>query len=123
MVRETSVEAYRTIKENGLLSRRRWEAYEALFDCGPATATEVFNHMTPKGKSMVASNVRARLGELRDMGCVKEVGEKVESSTGATVILWDVTRGLPAKYEKPKKKKCPHCRGRGYTEEVQAKLF
>jgi len=40
--RDTSIEAYRTIKANGLLSKRRLQVYEYLFNHGPATAKEIF---------------------------------------------------------------------------------
>lgn len=123
MTRETSLEAYRKIQEDGLLSKRRWEVYESLFKCGPATAMGIFNFMAQYRGNKVAANVYARLSELRDMGCVREVGDQVDPMTRMRVILWDVTKSLPVKFEKAKRHKCPHCRGRGYLEEAQAKMF
>lgn len=74
-------------------------------------------------KSIVDSQVRARLNELREIGVAQEVGKRECRVTHQNVILWDVTRSLPLKLERPRKKKCHHCHGRGYTMEVQAKLF
>lgn len=123
MTRPTSIDAYNTIKNNGLLSRARWEVYDALFEIGPATAMQIFEHLSKKFQSKVAANVYARLGELRDVGCVFEKGEIICSRTGMTVILWEVTERIPVKWEKPKKIKCQTCSGKGYVSEKQAKLF
>lgn len=74
-------------------------------------------------KGTVDSQVRARLNELRNLGVAEEVGARVCSITKQTVIVWDVTSSLPVKLDDPKRKKCPHCRGKGYFEQTQAKLF
>lgn len=113
MVRDTSIESYNTIKENGLLSKLKWKTYSALFDFGPCTAGELFqragwNH----GKNN--HNISSRLGELRNMEVVTEIGKTICSVTGMTVIKWDVTSKLPKKLPKKEKIKCHHCKGRGY---------
>ena len=46
------------------------------------------------------SHVSARLCELRDMGCVQELGERPCGVTGHNVILWDVTDTLSNKLDK-----------------------
>lgn len=99
-MRQTSVEAYNTIKENGLLSLRRWQIYDILFHHGPLTAGEIFD----RGIGIVKGSVCARLTELRELGIVSEIGEKKWSSTGHTGILWDVTKGLPVTPEKTESK-------------------
>jgi len=88
-VRRISIEAYRNIKENGLLSRRRFEVYSWLFENGPATATQIANGLRKQDTN--SSNVRARLNEMRSMGCTFEVEEVKCEHTGQTVILWDCT--------------------------------
>lgn len=124
-VRRTSIEAYNTIKENGLLSKRRWEVYEVLFNYGPLTGGEIGRKMASyrSAVSTADRNIHARLTELRNFGVVYEVGERDCRVTGMSVIEWDVTEALPVKFEKPTRIKCPHCKGKGYISEQQAKLF
>jgi len=104
MVRKTSIAAFNNIKENGLLSERRFQVYNSLFDCGPATGGEVFEKMREKYGVLIPvnSNTITRLGELRELGVAEELGERVCSISGQNVILWDVTDRLPVKYEKPR---------------------
>lgn len=92
--RLTSVEAYHEIENNGLLSRRRWQVYKALYSHGPCTANELYQYLPPS-KSANAGNITTRLGELRDMNCVDEVGTRVCSVTGKNCIVWDVNGNLP----------------------------
>jgi len=102
MARKTSIEAYHEIKESGLLSKRRFEVYEALFYYGPMTQVEtgVKLHL-----EKMHSSISPRFAELRDRGVIEEIGEKYCSVTGMHVILWDVTDSLPAPLPKPKSKK------------------
>lgn len=98
--RKTSKAVYKQIQKEGLLSDRRWQVYSTLFEIGPATAAEISlkdqGSFTNPAKG---DNSHARLSELKLMGCVEEVGEKVCSVTGRQVILWDVTSNLPVKFE------------------------
>lgn len=119
MIRDTSIEAYNTIKNNGLLSERRFQVYEVLFAHGPATAMEL-RRFFPKG--FVDSQIRARLNELRQLGCARESKERPCSVTGMNVIEWEVTDKLPVKFEKSEKIKCEHCNGKGYTMDEQSIL-
>lgn len=74
-VRDTSLEVYNRIKEEGVLSKRRLEVYEALFQHGPATSNELFRKM--KGSIRVSqANIQPRLGELVEMGCVAETKKR-----------------------------------------------
>lgn len=94
MIRETSKKSYREIKENGLLSRRRFQVYKTVYKYGPMTGGEIFERLKI---GRANSNISARLNELRKMGVVKEVGNKICESTSMTVILWDATSNLPSK--------------------------
>lgn len=111
MVRRTSVDAYNAIKQNGLLSERRWQTYDVLYKFGPATAMELRKYF-PKGH--VDSQIRARLNELRELGVAYEVKERPCGVTGHVVIEWDVSDGLPLKRKTIKKTKCINCGGSGY---------
>ena len=45
VVRSTSADAYRKIRDEGLLSERRWQVYDALFAHGPCTGMELLEAM------------------------------------------------------------------------------
>jgi hypothetical protein len=98
MIRETSIEAYKKIKEDGLLSRRRWQVYDFVFYNGPCTSREAYKKLC-KGNDINPSSYLSRFSELRDAGVLSEIGKKFDHETGNTVILWDVTSKLPIKLE------------------------
>lgn len=95
-VRQTSIDAYHEMESKGLLTGRRWEIYDIVFNHGPMTATEVFQQLGLK------TNQSGRFTELRDMGVLCEVQVRKCSVTGMKVIEWDVTPNLPRAI--PKKK-------------------
>jgi len=99
MVRRTSINAYHKIETEGLLSKRKWQVYKALFQYGPATGSELFRYMHDH-RNPTHSNVVTRLGELRDMGCVMELTTRRCEVSGQNVIVWDVTDRVPIKLEK-----------------------
>lgn len=121
-VRETSIEAFKAITNNGLLSKRRMEVYSALFDHGPCTGSELNHMMSLSQKRGSHANVLTRLGELRNFGVAKELGERRCLITGRMVIEWDVTDKLPAKFEKPEREKCRFCKGKGYVKSQQMRF-
>lgn len=104
MTRETGIQAYRIIKENGLLSRRRFEVYDAVVKIGPATTNEVFVFLRGMGDGAKnpTSNSASRFSELRDQGVIQEVGIRKCSVTGMDVIVWDVVDRLPVRIRKEK---------------------
>lgn len=101
MTRQTSAKAYRTIRDNGLLSRVRFRIYRTLFREGPMTATECLTSLDKKLKAAgmrgVSFNTHSRFSELRAMGVVHETGKRTCRITGHECIEWDVTSGLPVK--------------------------
>lgn len=118
MTRKTSVETYREIIMNGLLSKMRFETYDLLFEHGPLTANqlmELAKYLNPKKTHQALESLGRRLSELRDLGTVEELGEILCPVTKRKVILWDVTDNVPKKTKgKVVKKKCEHCGGTGY---------
>ena len=110
MARQTSIETYHAIEANGLLSQRRWAVYRTLFEIGPATAAEISeaddSSFTNPAKG---DNSHARLNELIKQGCVEEVGTRICSITGREVLLYDVTKNLPAKLERKQSKAQASC--------------
>ena len=103
MKRNTSIQAYQTIKENGLLSWRRMEVYECLYHHGPMTGKQLTISLNTNQSNSGA--YATRLSELRDRGVVQELGTTKCEYTGYEVILWDVTSNLPTDFKKPPSEK------------------
>ena len=102
-VRRTSIDTYNQIISEDLLSRRRREVYSALYEWGPCTANELFHAMKSKGlcsSRNQQANLTPRLGELRELGCVREVDEVTCPITGRIVIRWETTDNLPKTIER-----------------------
>jgi len=95
--RQTSIDCYNEIRANGLLSKRRFEVYEALLSSAPCTSSEAIrNAKTTFGVFGVSS----RFTELRDLGVIYEVRTRECTVTGRNVIEWDLTDRLPIKIKK-----------------------
>ena len=100
--RKTSIECFNKIKQEGLLSKRRLEVYEALYTSAPCTSSEAIrNAKTTFGVFGVSS----RFTELRDLGVIYEKGEKQCTITGRNVIEWDLTDKLPVNFKSKNKTK------------------
>ena len=97
--RQTSIDCYNKIKQEGLLSKRRLQVYESIFNYAPCTASEVFNEKNLK------TNQSRRFSELRDLGVIYEKGERLCRVTGRNVIEWDLTDRLPVNVKKSNKTK------------------
>ena len=94
---QTSIDCYNQIKNEGLLSKRRFECYEALLKNGPCTSGEAM-HDRLNGRN-VLSQSRARFTELRDRGVIYEIKpERKCRVSGYKCIVWDVTSYYIATY-------------------------
>ena len=91
--RQTSIDCYNEIKQNGLLSKKRLEVYEAILRKAPCTSGEAFSIMTTKENQITQS--RARFTELRELGVIYEKDIRPCMVTGRNVIEWDLTDNLP----------------------------
>lgn len=122
MARRTSIKVFHQIKQEGLLSRRRLQVYEVLFGGGPLTGAQVADIVKKRyGAWGHSETIRNRLTELRDSGCVVELGEVACPISGRQVILWDVNDQLPKKLEKSETKVDQlRARIRELEEEVRA---
>lgn len=104
-MRQTSIETYHQIRDEGLLSKMRFRAYELIYKYGPLTASEI----EAKDKELFPSNrpnsfLHQRLSELRDIGVIQEVSERNCRITGRIAIEWDANNKLPSSLEKKKTK-------------------
>ena len=102
--RQTSIDCYRQIKAEGLLTKRRLEVYEAIYNSAPCTSSEAMRGRL--NSTNVLSQSRARFTELRELGVIYEKGVRKCNVTGRNVIEWDLTDRLPIKTKpRPKQKK------------------
>ena len=122
MMRDTSLDAYYKIRDEGLLSKRRFEVYEALVKHGPCTANELFRKWKYRSH-ITQQNIHPRLGELRERGVVEEVRVKPCEVTGRMAIVWKANGKMPVKWDKPQREECRTCGGKGYVEYQQGRLF
>lgn len=98
MIRQTSIDAFNTIKENGMLGEMEWDAYRIMYEHGPMTAGE-----GAQLSKQTRNDFASILTRLRKKRVMQEVGVRKCSVTGMEVILWDVTDGLPHKVKLKKK--------------------
>lgn len=89
----TSERAYYTIKANGLLSKRQFQVYEALYEFGPMTAAEVSKYVPGAWK---------RLSELVSAGVVSEAACVTDPVTRQKVTLYELTAAVPMKLPRPR---------------------
>jgi len=90
--RETSVQAFYNAVDAGIIETRRAQVWVGLKALGVATANEVFEYLKEERRLGLRydSNTRARLTELRDMGLIREVGDRACRVTHQTCITWAV---------------------------------
>lgn len=100
--RQTSIDCYNEIKANGLLSKRRLQAYQCMLNLSPCTAGELEKEFNEK---YGLRGVWKLLSQLRDMGVVKEVSERDCRITKRNVIEWDLTDRLPVDFNNNNKTK------------------
>jgi hypothetical protein len=97
VTRDTSIEVYNQIKEEGLLSRLRFDVYDTLFRSGPLTQMETCRLLSSFHQDR---SIMPRFAEMEKMRVIASVGERDCGITGRRVMLWDVTSRLPEKLEK-----------------------
>lgn len=95
-----SIRCYHQIKSEGLLPRRRFEVYEALYRYRPATGAEF---VRKAGLTSSPNDVRSRLSELERQGVVHSTRNKVCDVTGKHTCLWEVAARLPVPLERKNK--------------------
>jgi len=92
MTRSTSIEAYKHIKESGLLKKFKWDVYDTLYHHGPLTQNELVSRYFP---TTPMSSLTPRFAELNKLGVIRAVGKHTCSTSGRTALAWDVTSNFP----------------------------
>mgnify|MGYP003627372896 FL=1 len=100
--RQTSIDCYNEIKNSGLLSKRRFETFEAIMKIAPCTASEVQHSINYNNGGR---DCMKRISELRDRGVIYEKDVRPCKVTGKNVIEWDLTDRLPVNIKNPNKTK------------------
>ena len=100
--RQTSIDCYNKIKSDGLLAKRRFETFDAIFKSAPCTRQEALEHTNPLNALSLSA---ARFTELRRLGVIYEKKERPCRVTGRNVIEWDLTDKLPVDFKNPNKTK------------------
>jgi hypothetical protein len=94
-----SKQAFESITASGVLSARRLETYQGLYEHGPMTAREL-------DKLLGRTGLWKRCSELESMGLVRAVETRECSVTGQAATVWDVTDVAKAQpYKKPEVQK------------------
>ena len=117
MVKETSIEAYKALLENGKLGIAQEKVLTYLLG-GKADDKEIMMNT-----QLSLSSVCGRRNELMEMGFVEDAGTKI-GELGMRVHIWAI---IPLSRVKPIKKPllitCPHCGGRGKITHPKLKLL
>jgi hypothetical protein len=95
MTRQTSIAVYEQIKNQGLLSRRRWQVYDVLFRRGPLTQNEACRLLAEEYGLTNKPSVTPRFAELEKRRVIHAVGKRQCDVTGETCLAYDVTGLLP----------------------------
>ena len=102
ITRQTSIDCFNQIKEAGLLAKRRFETFEAIFKSAPCTRQEALEHTNPINALSLSA---ARFTELRRIGVIYEKDVRACKVTGRNVIEWDLTDRLPVTLKSTNKTK------------------
>jgi hypothetical protein len=98
-VKKTSVEAYKSILESGLLTKSCRLVARALADVGPTTGNDLDRYLTNP-------SAHKRLADLARMGVAEVVGEKKDPVTGKYGEVWALkANAVPVKVQKAASKK------------------
>lgn len=94
-MRSTSAEVYNRIKDEGLLSKRRWQVYDVLFRRGPLTQNEACQILADETSLSNKPSVTPRFAELEARGVIHVAGKRRCEVTGELCLAYDVTACLP----------------------------
>lgn len=96
MSQGTSVSAYHSIRDSGLLGELQLKVVHAIALNGPLTSGELAEYHLDAARVSISP----RLAELKTQGVVKEAEKRACAATGRECIAWDLTGNVPAKLSK-----------------------
>lgn len=93
-MQDTSLAAYDAIRST--LTHREQSVWDALRRCTAApTAYELFCKMQQAGTAKDLNDVRPRLSDMAERGCVETVGKRPCAVTGKLAMTWRVKLAHP----------------------------
>jgi len=98
MVRETSVEVYNRITNQGLLPKKRIQVYKIIYQGGALTGSQIaqrYKQQYPTAQH--SESIRNRITELVQQGVVDEVGTVECPITKNRVLQFKTNNSLPVK--------------------------
>lgn len=102
MIQTTSIETYLEIKNSGLLSEKRMKVYEIFYEnpngLTGSQVSEIYKSRYYSSKH--SETIRNRITELKDMGCLTELGLVKCEYTKRMVMKFTTTNNLPKSLEK-----------------------
>lgn len=114
MVRETSIETYNEIKRDGLLSMRRQQVYDVIYEHGPITISQILQHLVKYTRN--TGSFTGRISELERMQAIRSIKEGTCPITGRNVNFWITTNNRPKEIKKKPKQACLFCNGTGFVD-------
>lgn len=85
-MRQTSIRAYHTIKEDGTLTKLQQLVADYVKAAGPVTGRTI---------SKAISGGHKRLSDLEKLGIIATIGTRKDEITGKNVLLWVTTGQQP----------------------------
>lgn len=115
MARDTSIDIYYKVLDEGLLTGLRLDLWDFLRNHEPMTQMETCKAMNSTRQDR---SIMPRFAELKKMKAIKEVDKRKCKVTGREVYVWTITDNVPIPLEtkKKKKEKCYFCNGKGFTD-------
>ena len=108
MVAQTSIIAFKQIKDSGLVGNMQQLVWLKLYEDGPMTAGEVCDALKMDGIPTRASfNAKNRLSELKRLGIVIERPARLCRITKRPAKVWCAVAGKPVRPEPAPT--CPTC--------------
>lgn len=117
MVKNTSLEAIRTLRERKIIGERQEAVLNTIYKIYPCTDSEVMQYLDYHDRNMVSP----RRNELMKKGLIHKVGERICRVTGYNAEVWQpqeetihkilVNKQLPQN----QRMMCQACNGKGWT--------
>lgn len=107
IMRQTSIEAYNYVKENGILARFQFQVYETVYLNDGITQNECHRIMEDTYKRRINKpSVTPNFARLKEMLLIEEIGERDCRVTGRNCLIYSITGNRPfiVKKDKPKSK-------------------
>ena len=120
-VRETSLESFYWLKEEGILGERQMQIYRAIVDNPEVSDRELCGIC-----SLPINSVTPRRNELEELGLIESAGVKINSN-GRSCHSWIATEYIKEQVRERKvlsknKITCPYCQGKGWINNGQLRL-